>query len=66
MNERRWGNYSDDGEVGARLATRCVTAIATRQGRPSLTRTLTSRPRSEVGPTGQPARKSVLVGQMAT
>jgi hypothetical protein len=32
--------------------------------RPSLLRTLTSRSRSEVGPTGQPAEQSVLVGQL--
>lgn len=33
--------------------------------RPSLSRTLTSRSCSEVGPIGQPAEQSVLVGQLA-
>ena len=52
------------------LTTRaCVTTITTRQGQaaygPSLSRTLTSHSRSEVGPTGRPAEQSVLVGQFA-
>lgn len=34
--------------------------------RPSLARTLTSRPRIEFGPPGQPAQQSVLVGQLVT